>query len=267
MKADIRQILRDLRVAVTLGSLEAVDIAMDSLLDLPGVSSNDPMNEAIIEQVVIPVGGILAGLKSSHLRPLLSHPLAVGRAAGGVALANQYVKGQNATPKDLRKSGNDPRRDVRLAFGRSLSILSEAHPEAIFKLGNAWMTQALPRLRYTAMLFLPPLAPRYEAEIFSLLNYPYTDPNREVRSALVATLNQLARMAYASQVLALLSGWSADPQPDSWIICRTLSASWAASHEAAVKLILQEIKSKTGESSHLSGALKALQRHGVVINL
>jgi len=89
MKAEIKQILRDLRAAVSLGRLEAIDIAMNSLLDLPGVASNDQMNEGFIEQVIIPVGELLAGLKSSQLRPLLTHPLAVSvpvcKRTGGFA--------------------------------------------------------------------------------------------------------------------------------------------------------------------------------------
>jgi len=156
---------------------------------------------------------------------------------------------------------------VRLALGRSLLVLSEAHPEATFKLGTAWITQSSPKLRYTALVYLPALASRFEAETFGLLSTLNTDPNREVRSILVETLNHLARMGYASQVLELLSRWSAEPHPDSWIICRTLSASWAVNHNVAVKLILQEINAKTGESSHLTGALKALQRHGLEIDL
>jgi hypothetical protein len=252
---------------VLLGRSEAVDIALDGLLELPGVPSNDPMSEGFIERVVIPVGETLAGLKSSQLRPLLGHTLAVGRAVGGVALAHRYVKERDTTQKDLRLPGNDNRLDVRLALGRSLIPLTGVDPEAIIKLGMSWIRQSSSRLRYTALVFLPALASKFQAKIFGVLATMGKDPNKGVQSALVGALNQLAVTGYTGQVLNLLSLWSSESHPNSWVICRTLSASWATNHSAAVKLILLEVKAKTRESSHVAGALKALKRHGLEIDI
>jgi hypothetical protein len=67
--------------------------------------------------------------------------------------------------------------------------------------------------------------------------------------------------------LDLLALWSGRPDPDSWVISRVLSNSWAADHGEVVKSILQEVISKTGETSHVSGALRALRRHGLEISL
>lgn len=69
----------------------------------------------------------------------------------------------------------------------------------------------------------------------------------------------------AEPVLDLLSRWSAEPEPNSWIVCRVLSASWASEHPIEVKSILQAIRSVTGESSHISNVLKALKRHGLAL--
>jgi hypothetical protein len=267
MKTGIKQLLRDLRTAVILGRPEAVDIALDGLLNLPGVSSNDRMSQGFTEKVVIPVGEALAGLKSSLLRPLLAHHLAVGRAVGGVALAHRYVKSNDSTQKDLLQPGNDSRSDVRLALGRSLIIVSEADPEKIISLGTTWIKHSSPRLRYTALIFLPELAKNFEVEIIGLLGTLSTDPNPEVRAALVNALNHLAEMSFSRSVLGLLSLWSSESQPDSWLICRILSGSWAVNHAAEVKSILQEVHAKIGESSHVTGALKALKRHGFEIDL
>jgi hypothetical protein len=267
MKTAFKQLHRDLRAAVLLGRPEAVDIALDGLLELPGVPSNDQMSEGFIERIVIPVGETLAGLKSSQLRPLLEHPLAVGRGVGGVALAYRYVKEGDSTPEDLRLPGNDHRLDVRLALGKSLFTLTETDPEATFKLETSWINQSSSRLRYTALIFLPALASKFDAEIFSMLAAMSKDPNKEVQFGLVGALNQLAVTGYPGQVLNLLSLWSSESKPNSWVICRALSASWATNHATAVKLILQEVKAKTGEFSQVAGALKALKRHGLEIDI
>ncbi len=267
MKADIKQLLRDLRAAVILGRPEAVNVGLDGLLEVPGVPSNDQMSEGFIEKVVIPVGTTLAGMKASYLRPLLTHDLAVGRAVGGVALAHRYVNASDSTPKDLRIPGNDNRLDVRLALGRSLVILSEADPGMIFNLGTTWMNQPSPRLRYTALIFLPALASQYRAEIFRILATLSGESSREVQSALVRALNHFAIIGFARQVLDLLSQWGSEAHPNSWVICRTLSSSWATSHSAEVKLILRDVKTKTGESNHVDGALKALKRHGLDLEI
>ena len=54
MKHETKQLLRDLRVAAMLGQPEAIDIALNGLLALPGVASNDRMSDGLIEQVVLP---------------------------------------------------------------------------------------------------------------------------------------------------------------------------------------------------------------------
>ena len=267
MKTEIKQLLRDLRAAVILGRPEAVDIALDGLLKLPGVSANDRMSHGFIEQVAIPLGEALAGLSSSQLRPLLIHHLAVGRAVGGVAIAHRYVKSNDSTEKDLRQSGNDSRLDVRLALGKSLSVVCEADPKKTINLGITWIKHSSPRLRYTSLIFLPALANNFEEEIIELLGTLSTDPNLEVRAALVDALNHLGRMGFSRSVLGLLSLWSSESQPDSWLICRILSGSWAVNHTGEVKSILQDVHAKTGESRYITGALKALKRHGLEIDL
>jgi len=267
MKTDIRQLQRDLKAAVMLGRPEAVDIALDGLLGLPGVASNDRMSEGIIEQVILPVGETLSGLKAVQLRPLLAHNLAVGRAVGAVAYAYRFIKNDDSTLKDLRHPGNDPRPDVRQALGRGLFITGPADPGKTLDLGTTWIMKAGPRLRHTALVFLPGLAPHYGAGILDLLDQVRSDPDWDVRAALVEALNAFARRSFSEAVLDLLKRWSAEPQPNSWVICRVLAASWAIDHPSAVKSILQEISAKTGDSSDITHTLKAFKRHGVEIEL
>lgn len=267
MKNNTRQLLRDLKTATMLGNPEAVNIALDGLLAFPGVAANDRMNEGFIDKTILPVGGALTPLKTSHLRPLLDHDLAAGRAVGAVVLANQFATGKDATAKDLRKPANDARQDVRISLGRALKLQAPEAPEKLLDLGTTWLMNAAPKPRYTALIFLPALAESHGHRLVGLLGPLGNDPDREVRSALVKALNSLAQAGLAESVLGLLSLWVGEKHPNSWVISRVLSASWAAGHPSEAETILKELSSKPGTSSQVNSAVEALARHGVEMNL
>jgi hypothetical protein len=267
MKTGIKQLLRDLKVAATLGRPDAIDIALNGLLALPGVSSNDRMEEGFIEQVILPVGKLLTSLKSSQLRPLLDHPLAVGRAIGAAALAYRFLEGKDVGQKDLRKPAGDARSDVRIALGRTLFAVAETAPEKLLTLGTTWIMQPAPKLRHTALIFLPALGFQYGPRMVGLLGPLGSDDDRDVRAALVDALNHLAQSGLAESVLGLLALWGSEGRQNSWVICRVLSASWVADHPAEAESILRDLVSKIGETSEISNALKALKRHGVEIEV
>lgn len=267
MKNDTRQLLRDLKTAILLGNPEAANIALSGLLIFPGVVANDRMNDGFIEKTIIPVGQTLTSLKTSHLRPLLDHKLVAGRAIGAVALANQFIVSGNATAKDLRKPANDPREDVRISLGKALFRVGDQAPEKLFDLGTPWLMNAAPKPRYTALIFIPVLAESHGSRVVGLLGPLGTDPDREVRAALVEALNALARRGLAESVLALLSLWVAEAHPNSWVISRVVSTSWVAAHPVEAESILKELSSKTGTSSQVKSAIEALSRHGLEIKI
>ena len=267
MKNKTRQLLRDLKAAAVLGNPEAVDIALNGLLAFPGVAANDRMDDGFIEKTILPVGRSLTPIKSSHLRPLLNHKLAAGRAIGAVALADQFIAGKEATPKDLRKPANDPRLDVRDSLGRVLLLVGHKDPQNLLALGTPWLMNAAPKPRYTALIFIPALAESYGVRLVGLLGPLGSDPDREVRAALVDALNALARAGLAESVMELLALWGGEPHPNVWVISRVLSASWAASYPMEAEAILQGLSSKTGAASQVKSAVEALARNGVEINL
>jgi hypothetical protein len=267
MKNELKQLLRDLKGAALLGQPEAIDIALNGLLTLPGVASNDRMESGFIEKAILPVGGLLQTLPGPQLRSLLNHHLAAGRAIGAVALAHLFIQGKNATQKDLRKPGNDSRLDVRAALGKALFLVGSTDPEKLLNLGTTWLMGAAPKLRHTALIFIPTLSGAYDTQIVGLLGPIIQDEDYDVRAELVAAVTTLAQEELAPSVLELLTLWGSESHPNSWVICRTLSGSWAAAHPEKVTALLQDLKSKTRESSHITGAVKALQRHGVEINL
>ena len=266
MKTEIQQLLRDLKAAAILGRPEAIDIALNGLLSLPGVASNDRVQAGFIDQVILPVSKILSSLKSAQLRPLLDHQLAVGRAIGAAALAYRFVDGKDVGQKDLRKPAVDPRAEVRIALGRTLFLTAGIAPEKLLTLGTTWIIQPAPKLRHTALIFLPALGEtQYGARIVGLLGSLGSDDNRDVRSALVDALDHLAQSGLTESVLGLLTLWGSEAKPNSWVICRVLLASWAADYPAQVESILRDLVSKIGETSEISNVLKALRRHGVEI--
>ncbi len=267
MKTELKQLLRDLKAAALLGRPEALDIALDGLLALPGVAANDRLEAGFIEKAILPVGTALQTLPAAQLRPLLDHHLAAGRAIGAVALAQLFLQGKNATPKDLRRPGSDSRSDVRLALGRALFVGATTNLEKLLAIGTNWLEEQVPKLRHTALLFIPALAKTHSTQIIELLSPLDQEEDFNVRTALVAAMTTMANEGLAAPVLTLLARWGSESSPNSWVICRTLSGSWASGYPAEVTAILQALKSKTRESSHITGAVKALQRHGLEINL
>ena len=267
MKSGLNQLFRDLNAAILLQRSEAVDIALDGLLRLQGVSGNEQMSDGFIAQVVLPVGQRLSSLQASILRPLLNHPLVFGRAIGAVALAHRFFKAEDTKMDDLRQGATDPRSDARLSLGRVLVDLAEEDPERLFDIGKSWLEQPSPRLRQTALIFLPHLAGNYGTALIDLLRPFSAEEHREVNRALADGLIQLGNRTLALPILHLLSDWSKYPSPNEWVICQTLSASWVVNYPSEVVSILKRLVSDGRESKAVSNTIKALKRNGLIIDL
>lgn len=267
MRSELKQLYRDLNAAVMLQKPEAVDVALDNLLRLPGVSANDPMSESFINQAVLPVGEILSGLPSPILRPLIGHPLAVGKAIGAVAFAHRFVKYDDSKLDDLRRAGSDPRADVRLCLGRSLSIVWKNKPGKVFDLGKKWISNTSPRLRQTALIFLPSLAEVYAEELFHLFRVLEREENQAVKGALTDALIALGNQGFSQAVISLLLDWSAQPRSVDWVVCRVLAASWVVEYPTEATTILHRVYARQGESKMVVSALKALKRNGLDLDL
>jgi len=90
-----------LLTAVIITRSDAVNFALDGLLQQPGVMANDQMDSRFLDQVILPVGRILSALSPNQIRPLLSHKLAAGRAVGTVAIAYRFMKNKDAVQADI----------------------------------------------------------------------------------------------------------------------------------------------------------------------
>lgn len=267
MNSELKQLFRDLNAAVQLNRPEGVDIALNGLLRLPGVAANNRMSDGFIDQVILPVGEKLSGLPSSLLRPLLSHSLVAGRAIGAAALTHRFLCNDDTIPDDLHRAGSDSRSDLRLSLGRTIISLKTKNPERFIDLGKCWIKSTSPKLRQTALIFLPAFVDFYPSEVIDLLGTLATEENHEVKGALVDALIQMGNKSVTTPVMRLLSEWSSYPDPNDWVICRTLSASWVVAFPDEVKAIMCQIYSKRGENKFVTTALKALRRNGLDINL
>jgi hypothetical protein len=267
MKPDARQLLRDLKAAALLGNPEAVNLALDGLLAFPGVAANDRLPEPLLEKVILPVGEALTPLPTRLVLPLLGHRLAAGRAIGAVALAHQFLSGQTSVLQHLSKAAGDPRAEVRAALGKALLAGGKKDAEKLRPLVTAWLEQPAPRPRHTALICLPALAENIGEGTIELLELLGSDLEEEVGAALVETLNALARAGLADPVLGLLARWGAQPRANAWVICRVLSAAWAADHPQEVAAILRSLSSQDGAENDVNHALRALERHGAAIRI
>ena len=133
----------------------------------------------------------------------------------------------------------------------------------MFSLGETWMQDSSPRLRQTALAFLPALAPSHGERLIDLCASLEDEQDNGVRAALVAALVDLARAGQAEPVLDLLASWASGTSPKTWVVSKTLSASWAAVHPKRALSILETIQSRTGKTKEITNALRALERHRV----
>jgi len=267
MNAEVKQLLRDLNAAVIISSSDAVNLALDGLLQLPGVLSNDHMDSAFLAQVILPVGKTLSVLSPTQIRPLLTHDLAAGRAVGTVATAYRFMKNKDVVETDMDLPANDRRLEIRTVLGITLNQLISEAPDRALELGMRWILKPSPRFRSTALSIYPKLILFFNDNILNLLLPMNKEEDRDVRWALASSLSEIARSGSQTLILNLLSVWSKEADPNVWVICRVLSGSWAVNYSSEVESILLEIKTKTRETNLINSTIKALKRHGLKTNL
>jgi hypothetical protein len=61
--------------------------------------------------------------------------------------------------------------------------------------------------------------------------------------------------------------WGSESHPNTWVICRAVSSSWAVEYPEKVETILRDLAVKAGKSSQISNALRALARRGLDIEI
>jgi hypothetical protein len=264
MRIDLHSLLVDIKAAARIGHAESLWVALDGIFDLPEVAGNPPMQPAFLRGVLLPIGEVLASprVAAAMLQPLAKHDHAAIRAIAAVAFAHRYFREGQSALNDLAALGRDPRKDVRQALIFALGQAGKECPGRLESLIKRWIENDSRRLQATALQLLPSLAkidPNAGLQLLTALQ-PSSDP--QVRTALVECLVELAQGELVDEVLALLKGWGAKSGNNLWVICKTLSRSWAVSYADSGLEILTQVAAQHGPEKAILNALKAMSRHG-----
>lgn len=268
MKAEIRELLTDFKAAARLGHPDSLAVAMEGLRALPEVSGNEAFGEAFLDKVILPVGEALKHprVDENLLSAWLDDPLTGVRAVSAAALAGRWTAGAGFA-EVLRRAGSDPRAETRMALAKALARGGAEEPQATARLASGWLEDRSPRLRQSALLTLNGLAESspvdrtWTEEILARLDALSGEADPEVRAALVAALVSLAEAGYPDLLLDLLERWANLESDNTWVITRTLSASWAADHPVRASAILDRLAGRAAAGRYVESARRALDRH------
>ncbi len=268
MKPQIRTLLTNLKAAVRLGNVEAVETALDDLRAMPVVAGNQAIPESLVEQVILPVGEMLAApqMDVEHLRSMAEESHTAMRAVAAVAIARRYLMDKHGLAEHLARLARDPRGEVRATLAHALQAAGATQPDMLYELAKSWLVAKSPRQIQTALQMLPALPTDFiPAVLLELKSFSSTkDP--EVRAALAGALIALAEKGSAERVLTLLRGWAEqEATAASWIIVRALSAAWAGPYGPLAVEVLRLLILKIGPDQSFAAALRALERHGAEI--
>lgn len=262
MKKDRRELLADVRAAMRTGSIESVHMALDRLRRMPEISGNHPLDAVVLEKTLLPVGEILSspGIPLSALHDLTTDRLAALRAVAAAACALRYLHGEDSARQDLETLCDDRRPEVGRIVRAVLVKYSFAHSPRLLTLAQDWLLGGSTR-RALALDSLSPLANLHTSLLFDMADACRQDIHPEVRRALAGLLNSLAYAGQAGQVLARFDRWMQETPPPEWVICRSLSASWAAVHFEHAQAILSTLEVRYGTTRQITNARRALARH------
>jgi hypothetical protein len=269
MKSEILELRADLKAAVRIGHPESIQIGLDGFRALSEVAGNAALSQAFLEQVVLPLGEVLASprLDVEQFDTLLGDPLVGVRALGAVALGVRFLAGQGVEADDLYLPARDPRAEVRIALGETLARHAGQDPQRLLALVRDWFGVGAKsvqsrRVRLSALIALRGLIPDRGEEAIALLSALPKEDDRQVRAAHVETLIAVAEHGRETKVYELLASWGEEAEPDTWMIAKLLSAAWAARDVDQSKAILQILGERVGEDRAIERAKRALARHG-----
>ncbi len=265
MKTDMRTILRDIQAAARIGHVESLWAALDQLQDIPQIGGNHPLDETLINQVVLPVGKALSRMRITHaaMQPLIRHPFAAYRAAAGVALVTRFLDGSNNTTlKDINGLVQDPRADVRLAIQMAVTQITDPDQDKLEALYTTWQRSDSPRIQALAYQILPHLPEEMILEqVRTMRDRIRRIPGRGAQHACQRPLSTWRRRA-SEGVLEILSNWAAQEDPDYRMVAGSLSKPWAAEHPEKTLEILTQLAGRVGAKKRIRKALENLNRNG-----
>lgn len=269
MKAVRREFLLDLRAAIALGTPEAMDMALLTLRAMPEVRGNHVLEDSVIDQLLLPAGELLGDRRVpfAYLEGLSRDSRAAIRALAAGALVQCVCREETQADIALFYLAADTRPEVRQVMalaGRKCAALSQMQPLA---LAQSWLRgpgvpnqppgQAA-RRRVTALNILEEYIGTGSQSILSSVEGLQHDSDPDVRAALASLLSAAGKTGWATDVMTLLEAWAGESQPDAWVICRVLSARWAANMPERGLSVLKNLEAKSGATGTITKTRQAL---------
>lgn len=150
MKAEIRDLLADIRAALLIGHPGSLDAALDGWRGWSRIASNQGLSAGQVAQYILPVGEVLAGprVPDGYLERLGRDSLVALRAAAGVALLRRGAS-SGSFGAELARLAGDPRQEVRRAI--AMALAEEPLDGPVWILLHQWLTASSTRVRITAL--------------------------------------------------------------------------------------------------------------------
>jgi hypothetical protein len=264
VNAAIRAINTDLKAAVRIGHPESIQAALDGLRALPEVASNQTLSHDFLTKALLPLGEVLSNprLPIDIIKSLVHDSSAALRALAAAAYSLRYLHSGGITPDELKRLANDSRADVRTSLVIGLTHLEAEHQEKVTALLSDWLNSDLTRLQQAALQLIAGLPPNDNEEILPILAPLGSSSHPDTNADLVTALNHLAQDGQAQGVLSLMADWAQEPEPNTWVITRALSASWAMGEVESALNILRQLGLQNAPPKQIAQALQALMRHG-----
>ncbi len=253
-------LLRDVRLAARFGDPEALDAALEGLLEDPAVAANRDLPPDLISRLLVPAGQALAAptVPDTYLDSLAASPYAAYRALAAAAWGERFARGA-APPRALERLARDPRAEVRTALQQALARAPQARRAALVR---AWLTPRTPPRSPRAVALAWDLAPAVlsPAELWDRAAvWAARDEAADLRPALVRALHAAASRDPDLALQRLRAArW---PAP---LVAQVLAGPWAAARPDAALDLLRGLYARHGRRRWLTQALKALERHGAL---
>lgn len=263
MRTAIRTIITDLKAAVRIGHPDAIFAALEGLLAETEISSNQVLTEEYISTVILPVGRVLSHTRipASVLDDLADDNLSAFRAIAVVGSTLHILDNNETNLEKLTGWANDPRADIRAALIAAISADKTESESIINLIAVDWLQSDHQRVQQSGLQLVANMASPTE-DVLDWIASLGRKSNPEINQDIVSVLNKLAQGGNPRGVLSLLKDWMNEAPPNTWVITRALTGSWAAQHPAEALHILKSLALHHASHKQIVSALRALIRHG-----
>lgn len=263
MKGLLRTILTDLKAAVRIGHPDAIAAALEGLAAQSEIASNQTLADDFISQVILPFGEVLSHSRTPDqvLESFAEDPTTGIKAIAIVAQVLRLLREDEPDIGELTRLANDSRADIRVTLVRALASAGSDSNSITNSLAKEWLQSEDKRVQQTGLQVVAKQSTP-QIDILEFIADIGTYPDRELNQDVVSALINLAQKDAAQEVLSQFKEWLDAEPPNSWVITRALSSSWASHYSIEALEILKSLAIMKAAHKQIISALRALIRHG-----